>query len=568
LSAAALLFGCAIVGRPGSGKAESLNAKFPVPVSERFPTGWARNADLLIGDLVITPGGKATAVAGFSEIFDGDMYELTFSDGQKVRADAGHLWAVSSRTTRRRDGSPCMTGRIADVDLRSAAEAERLRGIASTIEPGVMAAGNDMARVSGVGAGALLRFVRESGIDSVTAHVSVRPGGPVKNTSPRVRFNATDAKRALQNLSKNKTSVAGRMDLAAFAPRGDELMTAREVLVACGSTAPSAEDISSMNCRLKNAGVPRVRDVHTEMVNSRSIHKTLETFPLREVLTRYADHIETGKARAPRVQLRTTAELAAEVRVSAEAAVNWGIDLAAPIYGAAIDAVMDPYVLGAWLGDGSTNGPAITCFDQPILDEITAAGYELRARKAPGLYGIIGVVEQFRALNLIDNKHIPATYLRASFDQRLAVLQGLMDTDGTVDARGACELSLCHERLAADALELIRSLGIKCKSTPSDASYVDKHGDRKITSTRHRMHFTTSLPVFRMPRKLQRLSSATRPTQDLLYITAIKKVESEKVRCISVEAADGMYLTHGFIPTHNSLLVRSLFGWNCLERIR
>ncbi|WP_216353876.1 hypothetical protein [Arthrobacter sp. SRS-W-1-2016] len=568
LSAAAMLFGVAVVGKPGSGKAESLEAKFPVPVSDRFRTGWARNRDLVIGDEVLTPAGEATTVAGFSDVFDGDMYELTFSDGQKVRADAGHLWAVSSRTTRRRDGSAILTGKMAEVDRCAAEEADRLRSIAASIAPGTLATGNDMARVSGVGAEVLLRFARDSGIDSTITQVSIRPSAALAPiTRPRVRFDAVAAMSALQGLSTNKKSVVGRMNVEAPEVTPGALMTARDVLVACGTSDPSTIEVSTMNRRLKMAGVSSVRDSHTALTPVRETVKALEAFPLREVLTRYANHVEAGKDRAPRVQLRTTAELAARVRVSAEDAANWAVDLAAPIAGEAIDAILDPYVLGAWLGDGNTNGPAITCFDQPVLDEIIAAGYEVRARKAPGLYGIISAIEKFRALNLIDNKHIPAAYLRASFEQRLAVLQGLMDTDGTIDASGACELSLCHDRLAADALELIRSLGIKCKSSPSDASYIDKEGNRKVTGIRHRMHFTTSLPVFRLPRKRKRLASVTRSTQSLLYITSIEKVESEKVRCISVEASDGMYLTHGFIPTHNSLLIRSLFGWHCLERV-
>ncbi|WP_427019361.1 hypothetical protein ACQCSX_21965 (plasmid) [Pseudarthrobacter sp. P1] len=567
LSADAMRFSVAIVGKPGSGKAESLDARFPVPVSDKFPTGWALNRELVVGDQVFSTGGGVTNVAGFSEPFDGDMFEVRFSDGQKVRTDAGHLWAVSSRTTRRRDGSGVLTGKMAEVDRRAEEEAKRLRGIAEQIEPGTMAAGNDMARVSGIGAGVLLRFVRKAGIDSVRAQVAVRPEGPTNARRARVRFDAVSAKKALLDLSAKKTSTVGRIGVASFTPRHGHLMTAREVLVACGAAAPRTADVSQMNERLKTAGVPRVRDSHNVLLPTKATFKTLEVYPLREVLIRYADHIEAGKERAARVQLRTTAELAAAVRVSAENAVNWAIDLAAPVEGQEIDAVLDPYVLGAWLGDGNTNGPAITCFDQPILDEIAAAGFELRPRKAPGLYGFIGAIEKFRALGLINNKHIPSPYLRSSFTQRLAVLQGLMDTDGTVGANGTCELTLCHERLAADALELIRSLGIKCKSTPSDASYVDKHGNRKVTSTRHRMHFTTSLPVFRLPRKLDRLPAETRSTQGLLYIESIERVESEQVRCISVDAADGMYLTHGFIPTHNSLLVRSLFGWHCLERV-
>lgn len=258
--------------------------------------------------------------------------------------------------------------------------------------------------------------------------------------------------------------------------------------------------------------------------------------------------------------------LASKVRVTAENAVNWAVDMAVPIGGAGIDAAIDPYVLGAWLGDGNTNGPALTCFDPEIIAEITAAGYVLRPHKTSGRFGIIGVIDRFRSLDLLNNKHIPAIYLRSAFEQRMAVLQGLMDTDGTIDKKGACEISLCHERLAKDTIELIRSLGIKASMTSSPAGYL-KDGVRTMTSTRYRIHFTTSLPVCRLPRKAARLPESTRPTQGLLYIVSVERVASQKVRCLKVEAADGMYLTHGFIPTHNSLLTRTLFGWNCLERV-
>lgn len=533
----------------------------PVPVSTKFPTGWAFDRQLEVGDHVLTPSGDVTTIADFSEVFKGDMYELVFSDGQTVRADAGHLWAVSSRSTRKRDGSVTHIGKMADVDRRASAQAKRLRGIAAAISPGTMGTGNDMSRISGVRAPVLLRFVRAAGMVSVQVDVAVRPAGTASVPRRRVRFDSAAARRALDELAATKNDAfTERMDLGAFAAVGASLMTARELVLACGLGVPASQDVKAMVRRLTKAGVRSVRDTHTVIMFSIENVRTVEAFPVREVLIRYADHVEAGKDRAPRVQLRTTAELAAAARVSAENAVNWAVDLPAPVVGDPIEAILDPYVLGAWLGDGNTSSPTITCYDQPILDEISAAGYKIRARRATGHYGIIAVLDRFRALNLIGNKHIPSQYLRGSFNQRLALLQGLMDTDGTVMAQGTCELSLCHDRLAADALELIRSLGIKCTSSPSDASYVDKNGNRnrKITGTRHRMHFTTSMPVFRLPRKLERLPTATRPTQGLLYITSVTKVESEKVRCISVEAADGMYLAHAFIPTHNSPFTRNL----------
>ena len=561
LTPSSVLFSCAIVGKPGSGKAESLGAPFPVPISEKFPTGWALNSELEVGDQVLTPSGEATTIIDFSEVVDGNLYEMEFSDGQTVRADAGHLWAVSSRSSRRRYGSKVIAALVADVDRRAAAEAKRLREIATSISPGTLGTGNGMARIGGVSAPVLLRFVRAARMDFVQVNAAVRPASMESVTVHCLKFDAVAAQSALREMAAGRQpSFIKRMNLAEFAAVPGALMTARELVVACGLGIPSTRDVSTMLRRLKSAGLRPVRDTQTVIRSIRENIRPVEVYPIREVLTRYADHVEQGKDRAPRVQLRTTEELADNVRVFAENAINWAVDVSASIVGQHIDAVMDPYILGAWLGDGVTSSPTITCFDQPILDEMSAAGYELRVRSASGTYGIIGVIDQFRALNLIGNKHIPTQYLRASFNQRLALLQGLMDTDGTVTAQGTCELSLCHERLAVDALELIRSLGIKCTSTPSDASYVDKNGVRKVTGTRHRMHFTTNTPVFRLPRKLERQPAATRPTQGRLYITSITEVEADKVRRIVVDAADGMYLTHAFIPTHNSRPTRSLFG--------
>ncbi|WP_139186822.1 hypothetical protein [Arthrobacter crystallopoietes] len=567
VSASAQLFGTAIVGRPGTGKAESLDSPIPVPVSGKFPSRWALNRELSVGDKVFTPSGAVTKIAGFSEVFDGDMYEITFSDGQKVKTDAGHLWAVSDRVTRRRDGSEHSLAKMADVDERAKTEAHRLRAVADNIEPGTLATGNDLNRISGVGVGVLLRFVRAAGIDPVQASVVTHEGGVREISRPRVRFDASESHQALMQMATHPSAAAVRkLNLTGLKGQEGSLLTAKEILSFVGVSDPSLMECSTMNARLKRAGVAGTRDVETRMLSTRSTIRIHDVYPVREVLSRYADQVEAGKDRAPRVQLRTTAQLARKVRVTAEGAANWAVDTTAPIAGAATDAPLDPYVLGAWLGDGNTNGPAMTCFDPEIVTEMTAAGYVLRPHKAPGRYGIIGAVEKFRALRLLNNKHIPAIYLRASFEQRLSLLQGLMDTDGTIDQNGACEISLCHERLANDALELIRSLGIKASMTSGPAGYL-KNGVRTMTSTRYRIHYTTSLPVFRLSRKAERIPATTRPTQDLLYIESVEPAVSEKVRCLKVEAADGMYLTHGFIPTHNSLLTRTLFGWHCLERV-
>ena len=64
-------------------------------------------------------------------------------------------------------------------------------------------------------------------------------------------------------------------------------------------------------------------------------------------------------------------------------------------------------------------------------------------------------------MGLLGNKHVPEKYLRGSVEQRLALLQGWMDTDGYVDVFGRCDLTTIREHLAESAFELVASLGFR-----------------------------------------------------------------------------------------------------------
>jgi replicative DNA helicase len=173
--------------------------------------------------------------------------------------------------------------------------------------------------------------------------------------------------------------------------------------------------------------------------------------------------------------------------------------------------------------------------------------------------------EIMRNLGVLDNKHIPAVYLHSSVEQRLALLQGLMDTDGTVSGEGSrsgrgkgaatCEFSVCSERLARDVHELLLGLGIKVTFREGPAVL----NGRRV-GTRYRLNFQTDLPVFRLARKAQRLTPLRTQRAKLRYIEAAEPVESVPVRCIQVDRGDGMFLAgRECIPTHNSTLFRQ-FG--------
>jgi len=211
---------------------------------------------------------------------------------------------------------------------------------------------------------------------------------------------------------------------------------------------------------------------------------------------------------------------------------------------------LHPYLLGVWLGDGDTSNAGLTSADQQILDEINSLGYRTSKRKAKYRYGLLGITPILRSLSLFGNKHIPTKYLFSSYNQRLALLQGLMDTDGFVSEDGYCEISLTKEQLARDVYALICSLGIKCSFLISDA----KLYGRKV-SDRFRMNFKTLLPIFRLSRKLARQPKKIRPSRNFRSIVSCEKIKSRPVKCIQVDSKSHLYLTgRSFIPTHNTSL--------------
>jgi superfamily II DNA or RNA helicase len=219
---------------------------------------------------------------------------------------------------------------------------------------------------------------------------------------------------------------------------------------------------------------------------------------------------------------------------------------------------INPYVLGAWLGDGSRCDGGFTNVDGQIIDEIRASGYTIKQSScAEKEWGIHKLAKKLKKLNLIGNKHIPWAYKSASFEVRLALLQGIVDTDGTVSRRknGAVEISLSDELLAQDVYDLVRGLGIPTTKTSNQAWLKgSRHKDR------HRIKFTTNIPVARLARKRERLPATEgRDTKRRFFIKSIRAVKSRPVRCLTVNSPSCLYLVgRSLIPTHNTALTCEL----------
>lgn len=271
---------------------------------------------------------------------------------------------------------------------------------------------------------------------------------------------------------------------------------------------------------------------------------------------------QRGGAVSPKV--RTTMEIAASLRVKDER--NHSIECCAPIECGHMVYGIPPYVLGVWLGDGHTGGSSFTSNDPQIAEELRREGQPVHKSKAKYAWstadrmkesGFAPLQTRLKSLGVIGNKHIPTAYLRGSILQRLALLQGLMDTDGYVSgANGQCEYVSVSRRLADDVFELVLSMGIKATMSVGDARLYGRY-----ISPKYRIKFSTDISVFRLKRKADRLYRKRKFRIDHRFIEDVIPVPSVPVRCIQVDNKSHLYLAgRSFISTHNTDLGKTVAG--------
>jgi replicative DNA helicase len=261
---------------------------------------------------------------------------------------------------------------------------------------------------------------------------------------------------------------------------------------------------------------------------------------------------QSTRWRPPRVV--TTEEMLAEGVTTGDGRPNWYLPLAGPLEAPEVDLPVDPYVLGCWLGDGhpATSPMNIGQQDQDhFVAEFERRGYPLTGRSELEL----SRVELHRVGLLPGNrKHIPGGYLRASAKQRLELLQGLMDTDGSVSATtGVAELAMANLALVEQARELVLSLGHK----PNQIRYHPiRLGPGRIAES-WRFTWTPRDPVFLLERKARAQASGASGREFgpgiRRRVVSIEAVPTVPVRCISVSSSSHLFLAgDGMVPTHNT----------------
>jgi replicative DNA helicase len=261
-------------------------------------------------------------------------------------------------------------------------------------------------------------------------------------------------------------------------------------------------------------------------------------------------------------------------------------------FGNTAELPFDPWMLGALIGDGSfvEGSPTLTSTDQAIPVkfaellhkyglQINAIG-EHRERWANGhikagnktvkQFGISRdgsnsnyLIDILRDLDLwghtAESKFIPKIYLESSRTNRVKLLQGLMDTDGTASNRnGVISYCTISKQLAEDVVYLVRSLGGMAKiGKPQKKSFRYKG---ELRQGKDAYIIVVRLPnreeAFTLQRKLDRLQP--RKHQPRLVMTSIRSCGYEEAQCIAVSHPSKLYITDDFIVTHNTTFAMNL----------
>lgn len=331
------------------------------------------------------------------------------------------------------------------------------------------------------------------------------------------------------------------------------------------------DDGTTINACADHLWLTYTREDRSSVNKEKSVNRRREKRRLLNQKRREDQEINKNRILEPTV--KNTKQLLETVRVNGKQQIaNHSIKCCKPLMYPERNLPIDPYVLGAWLGDGTTCNAEIESADEEIVNSIINAGYEVNQRAKTTIskskrYSIGPLLKidgrtinkltlELKNNNLINNKHIPKEYLIASYEQRLALLQGLLDTDGTCDKSGKIEYCSALKELAEGVLELVLSLGIKARIICNKSFLYEKR-----CKDRYRVNFTTKLPVFRLSRKLEKLrfekTQESRTTHR--FILNIEKIDPRPMRCITVDSPSHLYLvTRNFIATHNTTAVTSI----------
>jgi phosphate starvation-inducible PhoH-like protein len=258
--------------------------------------------------------------------------------------------------------------------------------------------------------------------------------------------------------------------------------------------------------------------------------------------------------------------------------------LSAPVCHPEQEVPMDPYALGLLLGDGCLTGsttPAFATEDPELAVALEAAlpGVAVRWRvgpehtinrvREPGEVITLEnpVTGMLRSLDLLgtrsNSKFIPDMYLHNAAEVRLALLQGLLDSDGGPVTRlgRTCRIqyTTTSALLAEGVVRLVRSLGgvAYVRRRPAEGRKPGRARGRDVIHRRDAYIIDIRLPAgiepFRLGRKRTKYHASGGGGRPMRFIDSIEPAGRAEAVCIQVAAADSLYVTEDYLLTHNTL---------------
>ena len=252
---------------------------------------------------------------------------------------------------------------------------------------------------------------------------------------------------------------------------------------------------------------------------------------------------------------------------------KYRVPMAAPVEYSEKVLPVDPYTLGVWLGDGTSDNTTITCDEKDItemIEHLTACGHTCkinRFKKRASNIALDTIEKKYtktlgnplrnalKEIGVFENKHIPELYLHSSIEQRMELLRGLMDTDGFCSKKGQCEFSQKNEKLVDEFRELLASLGIKSSKRKKTIMCNGK----RCRSFSVLFYCDKTNNCFKLKRKAERLKDNLSERMKAKSIVNITRIPTEPSKCIMIDNPSHLYLaTRSYTATHNTSFIAAL----------
>lgn len=288
---------------------------------------------------------------------------------------------------------------------------------------------------------------------------------------------------------------------------------------------------------------------------------------------------DRNKKRHPVPKYRTLplSEMLPNLTVENNNRANYSVDYVPRIEFEEKEYEIHPYVMGVLIGDGSLSSGNldVTTKDDEVKDNLLRFlpdGFELSAkseityrikenyseRNKMGQFIKCSMRQALEKYNLWGKrsyeKHIPEEYLYGSYEQRLWLLRGLLDTDGFAD-KHSIQYATVSKQLADDVRELAHSLGGYASVKEKKSGYKDKNGkyvrcrDAYIVT----MQFSSGMDdLFTIKRKQEKYTFKRKEIKR--FIKETRYVGEEECQCIYIDDESHLYITNNYVITHNTTL--------------